>query len=173
MEIIENRDQWFQDYSANLLKHYHVTGEIDWKCYHYSVNSEFPSAPPVVLSQARILLVTSSGAYLPDSQKPFDAANKLGDYQIRIFDPMTPFEKIDYVHEHYDQSYVRQDPQVLLPLRHLENLVATNYIAGLAPEVVSFMGYQPDVTKIIDITIPEVISVAQENQVDAVFLVPS
>ncbi|MFC1550030.1 glycine/sarcosine/betaine reductase selenoprotein B family protein [Candidatus Neomarinimicrobiota bacterium] len=173
MEILEDRKEWLQDYTSNCLSHYHATGEIDWKRYHYSKNSDFPSALPVKLSQAQIMLVTSSGAYLPDSQEPFDAANKLGDYQVRVFDPMTPFEKIDYAHEHYDQSYVRKDPQVLLPLRHLEILVTTNYIASLTPKVVSFMGYQPDVTKIIDITIPEVISVAQENEVDAVFLVPS
>jgi hypothetical protein len=173
MEILENRDEWFQDFEAHSLAHFHATGDIDWKLYHYSVNSELPEAPPLKLSDSKLLLVTSSGAYLHHSQEPFDAVNKLGDYQIRVFDPETPFEKIDYSHEHYDQSYVRQDAQVLLPLQHLKNLVATKVIGEIASEVVSFMGYQPDVSRVIDFTIPEVVSVAQENQVDGVFLVPS
>jgi hypothetical protein len=173
MEILENHDEWFQDFEAHWLAHFYAAGDIDWKLYHYSVNSEFPEAPPLKLSESKLLLVTSSGAYLHHSQEPFDAANKLGDYQIRKFDSETPFEKIDYSHEHYDQSYVRQDPQVLLPLQHLENLAVTRVIGKIAPEVVSFMGYQPNVSRVIDITIPEVVSLAQENQVDGVFLVPS
>ena len=73
--------------------------------------------------------------------------------------------------DHYDHAAFHQDRQVLLPLRHLEDLVAEGMIGNLAASVVSSMGYQPDVARVVDETIPAVVHIAQAEQVQAAQLV--
>jgi hypothetical protein len=85
----------------------------------------------------------------------------------------TPLGALSFAHDHYDHTAVNQDPQVLVPLRHLDNLVAAGAIGELAPVMVSFMGYQPDATRVVDETIPAILQVAQAAQVRAALLVPS
>ncbi len=68
---------------------------------------------------------------------------------------------------------VNQYPQVLMPLRHLEDLVSEGVIGELAPSMVSFMGYQPDVTQVIDETIAATLQAAQAEGVRAALLVPA
>lgn len=76
-------------------------------------------------------------------------------------------------HEHYDHAAVEEDPQVLLPLRHLQDMVAGGRIGELAPSIVSFVGYQPDVTRVVDETVPAVVETARAEEVDAVRLIPA
>jgi D-proline reductase (dithiol) PrdB len=173
VELIENRAAWAEHYNKNWLEHYHMTQEIDWRRYRYSRNKKTPSGSAIKLSHSKILFITSSGAYLKDRQEPFDAANDLGDYEIRKIPASVTFGELDYTHDHYDKTQVRQDSQVLLPLRHLEDLVIEGFIGGLTEDFISFMGYQPDITKIADHLIPEILKKVKEQQPDAVFLVPS
>jgi hypothetical protein len=173
MEIIENRAAWVEHYTRNWLEHYYTTREIDWSRYRYSKNRKVPSGAAIELSKSKILFITSSGAYIKDRQEPFDAANNLGDYEIRIIPGSISFEELDYTHDHYDKTPVRKDHQVLLPLRHLENLVTEGFIGGLTAGFISYMGYQPDITKIADRMIPEILLNIKEQRPDAAFLVPS
>ena len=46
-------------------------------------------------------------------------------------------------------------------------------IGELAPSIVSFMGYQPDVTRVVDETMPAVVEAARAAEADAVLLVPA
>ena len=41
---------------------------------------------------------------------------------------------------------------MLLPLRHLADMVDEGVIGELTSSVISFMGYQPDITRVIDET---------------------
>ena len=107
-----------------------------------------------------------------NEQQPFDASNPVGDYTIRVFPPDTPFDHLAYAHEHYDHTAINTDPQVLLPLGHLREMVVNGKIGALT-SVVSFMGYQPDVSRLLDETIPAILQVAKEEQVTAALLVPS
>ena len=92
---------------------------------------------------------------------------------IRRFSIDTPFDAIAYAHTHYDHTAVNADPQVLLPLLHLKALVDDEVIGELAPDVISFMGYQPDIRPVLDETIPAIVTVCKEMAVDAALLVPS
>ena len=65
------------------------------------------------------------------------------------------------------------DPQVLLPLRHLEALRDAGDIGALAPHAVSFMGYQPDVARLVAETAPQIVAYAKEAAVRAALLVPA
>ncbi len=173
MEILENRAEWEAAYRAGWLAHWQKTGTFDWQQYNRPQNGPLPPTPGVDLSQSRLLLVSTAGGYLPDTQAPFDAANALGDYTIRLFPSDTPFAALAYAHEHFDQTAVTSDPQVLLPLRHLAGMVEEGLIGELAPSVISFMGYQPDLARVVDELIPAILFAAQDLQAQAAILVPS
>jgi hypothetical protein len=173
MEILENRHQWLAEYRAGWLSHLNRTGEFDWKRYNRPTNRQVPAGPGVDLRKARLMLVSSAGSYLLGTQKPFDAAHPLGDYSIRVYPSSTRLGDLAFAHDHFDHAAVNQDPQVLVPLQHLEQLVIEGYIGELSSSVVSFMGYQPDVTRILDETIPLVLSVARAERASAALLIPT
>lgn len=173
MEILENREAWYQHYQEQWLRHYQATGETKWDLYQLPNNQQVPSGKGVDLSQSRLVLISSAGGYLAASQTPFDAENDLGDYTIRTFPTTTPPTAIAFAHTHYDHTDVNRDQQVLLPLGHLQDLAGEGVIGSLADEVISFMGYQPDATRVVDETIPATLAAAKELQAQAALLVPS
>lgn len=173
MDVLEQRELWLAAFQAGWLAHYEQTGETNWKLYNRPTNTTAPAGKAVDLAQSRLVLISSAGGYLPATQPPFDAANKLGDYSIRQYPSATPLNEIVYAHDHYDHTAVLQDPQVLVPLRHLDELVAAGSIGELAPNVISFMGYQPFVTHTLDQTIPAVLAAVAAEQAHAALLVPA
>lgn len=173
MAILEDRAEWQAAFNSGWLAHYHATGQLDWKQYPRPRNTQPVAGQGIDLRQSRLLMVTTAGAYVPERQAPFDAPNPLGDYSLRTFPIWTTFDKIDYAHEHYDQAAVRSDPQVLLPLNHLDYMVAEGKIGMLADDVVSFSGYQPDCGRVIDELIPAIIQEAHRQQVQCALLVPA
>ena len=173
MEILEDRAQWQATFRAGWLAHYQQTGEQNWKIYNRPKNNAAPAGKAIALSNSRLVLISTAGGYLRDSQAPFDAPNVLGDYSTRLFPIDTPFAALAYAHEHYDHTAVNADPQVLVPLGHLADLVADGVIGELATSVISFSGYQPDVTQLLDQTIPRILQVVQAEHADAALLVPA
>lgn len=173
MQIFENLDSWREEFEQGWLAHWQATGETNFKLYNRPKNSKAPSGSGVDLSRSRLALITSAGGYLHDSQEPFDAEHDLGDYTIRTFLSSTPFRAIAYAHTHYDHTAVNADPQVLVPLRHLEDMVSEGAIGELAPSVISFHGYQPDVERTVRETVPAIVEAARAEQIDAALLVPA
>jgi D-proline reductase (dithiol) PrdB len=173
LDIIENKTEWIENFRKGWLAHHVQTGEQNWKIYNQVINKQTPAGRGVDVSRSRLMLISTSGAYLKDTQPAFDAPNPLGDYSLRTFPVSTAFDALDYAHDHYDHQYVHNDPQVLLPLRYLEEMVAQGRIGDLAPRVVSFSGYQPDAARVEDELIPEVLRIAQEQRADAALIVPS
>jgi hypothetical protein len=173
MDILENRDQWQSAFRDGWLAHYQQTGEVDWGRYVRADNQEAVVGAGVELAKSRLLLISSSGAYLREAQPPFDAGNALGDYTIRVFPSSMPLDALAYAHEHYDHAAVDLDPQVLVPLRHLEALVGEGAIGELCPSAVSFMGYQPDLGRVVDDMIPAILEVACAEEARAALLVPA
>jgi hypothetical protein len=173
MEILENREQWQADFENGWLAHYKETGEFNWKLYPRPYNKTAPSGQGIDLSRSRLMLISSAGGYLSESQAPFDAPNPLGDYSIRVFPSSTPPDQISFAHDHYDHTAVKADQQVQLPMRHLQELVDEGIIGEIAPSIVSFMGYQPDATRVVDETFPPLLEQAQAEQIDTALLVPS
>jgi hypothetical protein len=172
MSIVEQPLEWLEEFQLGWLAHYQRTGKIDWDKYVRPRNTFSPSGSGVNLAESRLLLISSSGAYLPASQEPFDAENPLGDYTIRKIPSDIPFGDIGYAHTHYDQKFVEADPQVLLPLRHLADMEAGGKIGEIAPVFLSFNGYHPNIIRVVKETIPAVLKVAQEFSVQAALLVP-
>ncbi len=173
MDILENRERWYEDFSQGWLAQYQKTGDLNWDCYKRPSNHQIPAGPGIDIGEARLLLLSTAGGYLKDQQEPFDAANPLGDYSLRTFPTSTAFDQIEFSHDHYDHFAVREDPEVLLPLRHLEDMVIAGKINELTESVISLMGYQPDVTRTLDETIPAVLSAAKEMDANAALLIPA
>ncbi|MBZ0303177.1 MAG: glycine/betaine/sarcosine/D-proline family reductase selenoprotein B [Anaerolineae bacterium] len=172
-DVFDNREAWAAHFAAGWLAYYQQTGETKWDLYEHPRNRTAVGRAGITLSQSRLLFISSAGAYLPDQQPPYDAPNPLGDYDIRLIPSSTPLDQIAYAHTHYDHAAVDADPQVLMPLRHLEALVREKKIGALTENMISFMGYQPDVIRVLDETIPPILRAAKEQQADAALLVPS
>ena len=173
MKIVENFEQWQADYFNEWLPHYEKTGELVWLNYPRAHNRMAPSGPGIFLAQSRLILISSAGGYLRAEQEPFDAADDLGDYSIRTLPADTPFARIAFAHDHYDHTAVNTDPQVLLPLQHLQDLAGAGQIGALTRSVISYSGYQPDITRILDQTIPSILQAARLEQADGALLVPA
>jgi D-proline reductase (dithiol) PrdB len=173
LDVLENRDEWKATYEANWLAHLRATGQADFKRYNRPKNSTAPTGPGIDLVHSRLVLISSAGGYLRDSQTLFDDGNLLGAYDIRVFRGDIPLAALAFAHTHYDHTAVDQDPQVLVPLRHLEDLQREGVIGKLAENVISFMGYQPDVERVLDETIPAIVTATRAERADAALLVPA
>lgn len=173
MEILENREQWLADFRAGWLALFEETGQFDWKRYPRPTNSKGIYGRGIDPSESRLMLISSAGAYLPGKHLPFDASNPLGDYQIRTLPADISPASLAFAHEHFDHQAVRSDSEVLVPLGHLRSLVREGVIGELAPSVISFMGYQPYVTRVVDEMIPEIIKVCKQERVEGALLVPA
>ena len=147
MEIVENLAAWETRFKSGWLAYYERTGEVDWGLYKGPRNMTAPAGPAIKLSESRLILISTAGGYLRGSQEPFDASNDLGDTSIRLFPSSTPLDALAYAHEHYDHDAADADPQVLLPLRHLDDLVAES--------------------------VPQVLEAALASGADAALLVPA
>ncbi len=173
MEILENRAEWEQTFQASWLAHFKETGETKWDIYNRPNQKIAPSGKAINLSESKLMLVSSSGSFMTDSQARYDDENDLGDYSIRLIPSDIDPTKLTYAHTHYDHTAVNTDYQVLIPLGHLHDKVDAGEIGALTEHFVSFMGYQPDISQVLDETIPLIIEAAKAEQADAVLLVPS
>jgi hypothetical protein len=173
VEILEDLNRWYAEYQSGWLAHFQETGETVFSIYNRPKNDVAPSGPGINLANSRLILITSAGSYLAESQSAFDAADPLGDYTIRLFPSSTPLDKLAFAQDHYNHAAAEEDTQVLVPLRHLEDLVHEGVIGELAPNVISFHGYQPDVTRLIKETIPVILEAVQIEKAHAALLIPA
>lgn len=172
MAVLENKAAWQAYFRRNWLAELERRGAVNWEIYQHPRNERAPGTGGVELGKSRLLMITSAGAYLRDEQEPFDEPNLYGDYSVRTFPTDTPFSALAYAHGHYDPAMIQEDAQVGIPLRHLGAMVAAGVLGEIAPDVVSFMGYQPDSAKVVDDVVPRIVSLAREMAADAALLAP-
>ena len=173
MELVEQYEQWKETYRSNWLAHFEQPGQINWSLYNRPNNKQAPSGKALDLASSRIIFISSAGGYLPASQEPFDAPHPLGDYTIRVFPANVQFDQIAYAHTHYDHTALNADPQVLMPLRHLADMAEEGVIGEVAPDMISYMGYQPDVSRVVDEMIPAIVEAVEASGADGALVVPA
>ncbi|MBI3158677.1 MAG: hypothetical protein HYZ26_03630 [Chloroflexi bacterium] len=173
LTVLEAPLEWLRAFQQGWLAHYEQTGEMDWARYTRPFNRLAPSGPGIRLERSRILLVSSAGGYLKDSQTPFDTADPLGDYSLRLLPSETPLEQVAFAHAHYDHAVVDEDPQTLLPLDHLRQLQSEGFFKQLLPVTVSFMGHQPNALRTVKELVPAIIEAARSLKAHAALLVPA
>jgi len=172
MEILERPLEWLREFQSGWLSHLERTGVADWSRYSYPQNFLAPASRGVSLANSRLLLISTAGGYYPVSHKPFDCQNPLGDYTIRIVPTSVRLEKLVFSHPGMNLEFVKKDAQVLLPVRHLREMVAEGKIGSLAPVFISLCGAQPHVIRVVKEVIPNILKIARDNQVRAALIVP-
>ncbi len=129
------------------------------------------------LSSASVALVTSAGISLK-SDPPFDMEREKreplwGDRTLREIPRETTEETIDANHLHINTDYVKQDINVMLPLRRMEELEQEGFIGHLADTAYSFYGFQWENTDFLAEAIEPMSKKMKKEGVDAVFLTPA
>ncbi|RMF08021.1 MAG: hypothetical protein D6762_06465 [Candidatus Neomarinimicrobiota bacterium] len=171
--MAEDLRQWGQEYTRRWLAALRRKGQPDWKLYRYIRNRPGPAAEPVRLRNTRLVLISSAGAYDPTCQLPFQAASLLGDYSLRLLPADTDPGRLQFAHDHYDHRYVEADRNVLIPLDRLRELVQEGFLGSVTESWISFMGYQPDIRRVLRQLIPQIRDQVRMMEAEAALLVPS
>jgi D-proline reductase (dithiol) PrdB len=124
------------------------------------------------LSECQVALVTSGGAHLA-SQQPFDLLNVHGDRSLREIAGGTSVANVRFSHDHYDHSDADEDPNCMLPLDRLRELVSAGELGGEAPRHFGFMGFIPNPRQLVADTAPAVARMLAVDGTDVVVLTPS
>lgn len=119
----------------------------------------------VPLAEARVGLISTAGAHLPD-QRPAGAGGG-----VRLIPVDAP--RVVLTHEGYDTRRASADPEVVFPVGTLERLAAGGLIGSVASTAVSMMGYVPDGVRVLERTVPEALVQLRSDQVDLALLVPA
>jgi hypothetical protein len=173
MEVLENAQAWRNHYQKTVLQSHSQNNKPNFSEYKFVNNSCSPAGKGQKASKIRLLFISSSGAYISGRQEPFDAQNPAGDYTIRPIPAATHGDELDFAHDHYDQTAVREDVQILIPLGHLRHEVQTGQLGGLTKNWLSFMGYQPDASRVIEETLPQIIAFALAEKATGALLIPA
>lgn len=171
-DIVEGLDAWQDAFEKGWLASYHQTGIINWDQYRPPVNRQPITGAGIDLAASRLMLIPSAGAYLPQEQQPFDAQDPIGDYSLRGIPSRVELKQLAYAHDHFDHTAVNSDPQVLLPLDHLRRFADEGAIGNLT-DIASFMGYLPNVSRVVKETFPAILQYAKNEQAQAALLIPT
>jgi D-proline reductase (dithiol) PrdB len=122
------------------------------------------------LGESRVAVVTTGGFHLPD-QPGFDCDR--GDPSFREIPADTDLGRLAITHTHYDTRDARRDPNILLPLDRLRELVEEGAIRSLAPTHYSLMGFIPQIATLVEVTAPAIAAGLRREEVDALVLTPA
>ena len=131
------------------------------------------------LAASRIALLSSAGLYLESSQAAFDTNREQnepdwGDPSWRSIPADADLADIRVAHLHINDADIRSDPEIALPARLLEELVAERVVGSSTAEHFAVMGYQHRrLTDWRERTAPEIASALRAEQVDGLILAPA
>lgn len=172
------RDLYTGSWSIRLMKNFAqierdfvrkmALPDFDWQ--HFDAPSRI-NPLQVPLSNARVALVGTAGAYIKATQHPFEL-NRDGDPSFREIPSSTPISELGLSHLGYDTRRALQDPNVVFPLERLRELKERSLIGDLAPRAFSFMGYCPQVAALQE-NAAQVASQLAADKVHLVLLVPA
>lgn len=147
-----------------------ILPDFEWTGFEEPTEAK-PLTKP--LTECRVALVTTSGAYLAASQERFDTKNRLGDDSFRIIPNGTAPEEIALAHPGYDTKRAKEDLDTVFPYQLLNRLKHEGIIGEAAPRHFSFMGYVPRPERLVWRNAPKVGRLLREDGVDLAVLVPS
>lgn len=125
-----------------------------------------PRRPPLLpLDQARVGLVDTCGAHLPD-QPPVGASGRAALLPVDA-------EQVELSHPGYDTARAMRDPEVVHPARTLLRLAEQGVIGSPAPQAVSVMGGVLIARRILERGLPATLAAMLDMEVDLALLVPA
>ena len=125
------------------------------------------------LSECRVTLVSSAGFVVP-GQEPFSQSVRGGDFSHRIIPRDVDLQTLEDHHrsDSYSHEGVDADRNMGLPLDRLIDLEAAGEIGSVAPRHISVMGSITAPGRFIKRTLPEIVDILVEDQVDVALMVP-
>ncbi|UCG14669.1 MAG: hypothetical protein JSU72_09575 [Deltaproteobacteria bacterium] len=139
------------------------------------VNTTTPFTPlNKPLASCRLALATTAGVHLKD-QEPFDMSDKSGDPSYREIPSDVSVGQLTITHDYYNHVDALSDPNLVLPVEPLRQLLRERFIGSVGPRFYGFMGHiQGDHLDILTgLTAPEVAAALRADEVEVVFLTPT
>jgi D-proline reductase (dithiol) PrdB len=134
-----------------------------------SNNGDYPWQPIAKpLGESKLGVVASGGIYRHGQV----AFHHKDDISYRRIPVDTPIAELRPTHFAYDLTAARKDPNAVLPLDALNNLVASARIGALASNALTFMGGIYSSRKVRDVLAPAIVAELQKEEVDLALLIP-
>ena len=129
------------------------------------------------IRETTFTLMTSAGISMK-TDSPFDVERERrepawGDPTSRQIPASAGEEDIDVNHLHINTDYIKQDINVIFPLKRFKEFEKEGVIGRMAPNCYSYYGFQPDPAELLEQTMPKVAEQMQADNVDAVLLTPA
>ena len=126
------------------------------------------------LSDSKVAIVSSAGLVIKDDQKPFDPNIKMGDTSFRVIPSDINPNRLEEHHrsDTFDHSGIHSNPFTAMPINHLLNLVKKGFIGSISNKHISVMGSIINPSNLISDTIPEIISILKNENIDIAIFVP-
>lgn len=121
---------------------------------------------PLPLSRARVGLVATAGAHLPE-QEPMTPTG-----EVRLI-PVTEVGRLRLTHIGYDTARASRDPEVVVPVRSLQRMAESGFIGSVASTIVSGMGFVPRGVDVLERSVPAAVAALRADEVDLALLVPA
>lgn len=125
------------------------------------------------LAETRLALVTSAGLYRSGVDEPF-ATVRGGDTSFRIIPDSIDVQSlaIGQTSDAFDQASLQRDRNAAFPLDRLHELVRDRVVGTSAPRHISINGSITAPGRLVRQTGPRVAKILQEDDVEAVLLIP-
>jgi D-proline reductase (dithiol) PrdB len=139
------------------------------------VNTTTPFTPlSKPLDRCRIALVTTGGVH-SKNQKPFDMSDKNGDPSYRELPSDINVAQLTITHDYYNHADALADPNLVLPIEPLRQLLHQGLIGSVGSRFYSFMGHiqSEHLKTLTEITALEVAAALKVDAVDVAFLTPT
>ena len=160
----EGLDEKYRDWIGFIAETHHASDP--------RVNDPVPFAVLTrPLAEARVALLTTAGAHL-DDQVPFHIETVAGDPSFREIPNDVDVRRIRFTHTHYDTSSAAKDPNVVLPITRLAELVERGRIGSASPVHFGMMGFNPNSGPVADELGPTIAERLVEHEVDVALFVP-
>ncbi len=166
MELIEN----INDFSG-LYKNWNSNDSL--KNYPFVENVDAPFAPARrALPMANVALISSAGAYI-DGTEPFDIESRDGDPDVREIPVEVEAEDILFAARGYDDSAVKDDLNVQIPVDRLLEYESNAVIGRLNHVWWSMSGWIPNARLVAENSAPKIVERLKRYEVNAALLIPA
>jgi D-proline reductase (dithiol) PrdB len=168
--ILDDAIAWQQRLRAWLSQ----TGS-DWSLaldtYPFVCNRSCKPAPATILSGVRLAVISTAGAFLPEQDPAFEETGR--DLSLRALPADVDLSAVSFSRSLGVDPPAESDPQVLLPLYLLDELVGEGVLEEVAPEVISCHGRIPDAVRVVEELAPAVLRQVEAQGATAALIVPA
>lgn len=174
MEIIENIEEWREDYVKWRDQRGTAAVQDDLgDSYPLVKNKRAPFSPARrALPMLNLAVISSAGAYI-DGTAPFDTSAPGGDLSFREIPSQIEASDLRFAARGYDPAAVEADCNSLLPLGRLFEFESNGIIGQLNPVFWSFCGFIPDAAGVVNEMAPRLVERVRRYEVQAALLIPA